>query len=113
MVGPGDPQWAPDDREYALAYQRVQAEKCSGCGTAKHEWEEDRFAYVADTWVCPGCENIANETHNDPLKESGGTPGLKTYLLPRQVSEAQDALEAGEEPPDEPGASSSTDGERL
>lgn len=108
MVGPDDPQWTPDDAELALAWKRVQADKCSGCGTAKDEWEEDRFAYVAHTWVCPGCENIENEKQNDPRKDQGGTPGLKTYLLPRQVSEQLDA----EEEALEQGAAGRTDGER-
>lgn len=112
VVGPSDPQWELRDSELALAHRRVQAEKCNGCGTTKEEWEEDRFAYVAHTWVCPGCENVENERHNDPLKDEGGTPGLKTYLLPRQVSEAVDELVPGEDPV-EPGAAGSTDGERI
>lgn len=109
VVGPGDPQWEVDDAAYAVAFRRIEAEKCPGCGTTKEAWDEDRFAYVAHTWVCPGCENVANEQHNDPKKDSGGTPGLKTYLLPRQVSEALDA----EEDALEQGAAGRTDGERL
>lgn len=109
MVGPTDQQWTPDDSELALAWKRVQAERCNSCGTFKDEWEDDRFAYIAHTWVCPGCENIENERHNDPAKDHGGTPGLKTYLLPREVSET---LDAEEEAAHEQGAAGSPDGER-
>lgn len=73
-----------------MAYQQVEAGRCRGCGTFHDEWTEDRFAYVAHTWVCPGCENLENERHNDPDKGRGGTPGLKTYLIPRAVAEAMD-----------------------
>lgn len=103
MVGPTDPQWEQLDREYALAYRAVERGRCGGCGTFADEWDEDRFAYIAHDWICPGCENLDNERHNDPRE--GGTPGRKTYLLPRQVSEAM------EEELDEPGAAGSTDGE--
>lgn len=109
MVGPTDPQWNELDREYALAYQLVESGRCNGCGTHKDEWEDDRFAYVAQAWVCPGCENLENERHNDPSKD--GTPGRKTYLLPRQVSEMLEAMET-EGAPGEPGSAGRTDGER-
>ena len=62
-------------------------ERCSGCGTFPDEWERDRFAYVSHSSVCPGCENMENEKKNIP---EGGLPGLKIYLLPRQVSELMD-----------------------
>jgi hypothetical protein len=88
VVGPSDPQWEERDYELALAYERAEAGRCRGCGTFKDEWEADRFAYVASAWVCPGCENLENEKHNDHTQ--GGRPGLKTYLLPREVAEAMD-----------------------
>lgn len=93
MIGPTDPAWEPRDRELALAYRQVDATRCHGCGTHRDEWDEDHFAYVAHAWVCPGCENLQNERHNDPRKETGGTPGLKVYLIPRAVSEAMDGDE--------------------
>lgn len=96
MVGPTDPAWEPRDREWALAWQQVEAARCKACGTFHDEWEADRFAYVADTWVCPGCENLENERKNDPNKDHGGTAGLKTYLVPRAVAEAAEAAEAAE-----------------
>lgn len=66
----------------------MDRERCSGCGTFKDEWDRDRFAYIAHGTVCPGCENLENEKHNVP---DGGVPGLKIYLLPREVSEAMEA----------------------
>lgn len=95
MVGPADPQWETRDYELALAYQQMEAGRCTGCGTFKDEWDTDRFAYVAETWICPGCENLENERHNDHTE--GGRPGLKTYLLPREVAEALDTEDALEE----------------
>ena len=88
VVGPGQPRWEEEDRELALAYMRMDRERCSGCGTFSDEWDRDRFAYVAHATVCPGCENLEREKDNVPAE---GVPGLKTYLLPRQVSEQMEA----------------------
>lgn len=87
MVGPNEPRWEDRDRELALAFVQMDHERCSGCGTFKDEWDRDRFAYVAHSTICPGCENLENEKENVP---QGGLPGLKTYLLPRQVAETMD-----------------------
>lgn len=88
MVSPGEPRWEERDRELALAYMAMDRERCSGCGTFEDEWGRDRFAYVAHATVCPGCENLENEKLNIPDE---GAPGLKIYLLPRQVSEQMEA----------------------
>lgn len=89
VVGPGEPRWEDRDRELALAYTAMDRERCNGCGTFQDEWDRDRFAFVAHTSVCPGCENLENERANVPKE---GVPGLKMYLVPRQVSELMDEL---------------------
>jgi len=92
VVGPNDARWEDRDRELALAWMRMDRERCSGCGTFQDEWDRDRFAYVAHARVCPGCENLENEKHNLPRE---GVAGLKSYLLPRQVAELMDIDDEG------------------
>lgn len=54
--------WTDLDREKALAWQALEAEKCSGCGTRPAEWNENkggrRDAYTADLDVCLNCAQI-------------------------------------------------------
>lgn len=57
---------------------------CDGCATRREDWEKDRFAHVAKSWQCPGCELLAMERSNVPE----GLEGVKTYLVPRERGEA-------------------------
>lgn len=61
--------WSEDDQAKALAYVRREREKCSRCGTRKAEWEKDRFAFVGNIEVCPGCEVLEQESGNIPEAE--------------------------------------------
>ncbi|WP_406200046.1 hypothetical protein OH807_18455 [Kitasatospora sp. NBC_01560] len=73
------------DREKALAYLELSRAVCDGCGTRADEWDEqhgDRFAYVAETYRCPGCELIAME--QDQVPEGPDGRGVKIGLRPRQ-----------------------------
>lgn len=47
------------------------------CGTRKDEWQEDRFAYVAMSERCPGCEILEQEsaTHDKDAK------GVRSFLV--------------------------------
>lgn len=68
--------WSEDDQDKALAWKREQALTCSGCGTRKDEWEEDRDAYISVHEVCPGCQRIAEENENVPDQIRGAKVGL-------------------------------------
>lgn len=79
--------WHPDDQDKALAWVREQSLKCSGCGTRKDEWAEDRDAYISVHEVCPGCQRIAEENQNIPDSLKGAKVGLlpkETYFANRE-----------------------------
>ena len=78
--------WPDDDQDKALAYQRDKATVCAGCGTRPREWVGDRFAFVAQSTVCPGCEVLAQEQKNIPERQQG----VRLFLVPRELAEAED-----------------------
>jgi len=60
VVGPGDPVWAEDDVDLALAWQAEQKAMCKGCG---HHLDEStdgatRRQWEAQELICHGCEVI-------------------------------------------------------
>lgn len=75
--------WSEDDQDKALAYRRWKAEECPGCGTRKSKWDADRFAYVAQTERCLGCELISMEHENVPK----GEKGIRIFLVLRSYAE--------------------------
>lgn len=75
--------WDPDDQDKAVAWSLAQAEICGGCGTRRAEWREDRFAYVAEQWRCPGCELIEQAQEGIP---EGKAKGIKTFLVPTAMA---------------------------
>lgn len=58
--------WTEQDVQLALQWQARQRGACPSCTTRPEEWEKDRFAYVATTRACPGCEVITQEKRNIP-----------------------------------------------
>lgn len=63
-----------------VAYKLEDALRCSLCGTAEWEWEENRFAYEPVATRCHACylKDIAGEdTHNQP--------GVTISLLPSEA----------------------------
>jgi rubredoxin len=72
----GPPVWTDLDREKAHAYKQHMREQCDGCGTREEEWQPEagghRFAYVPETWRCPGCELLAMEQDNIPEDDGKG-----------------------------------------
>lgn len=64
-------EWPEDSQDKALAYMRMKRSTCPDCGTRMEEWEEDRFAYVSDSWQCPGCELLTMEDSNVPDDAKG------------------------------------------
>lgn len=80
-------EWDPDDQDKALGFEKEQSKACSGCGTRKEEWDLDRFAFVADSWTCPGCEVLAQA--RDDIPE--GRQGVKVFLVERRDFEERQA----------------------
>lgn len=71
--------WEPADRAKLLAHLLEEASRCSSCGTAAWEWEDDRFAYSATAVVCQGCfhlEAAAEDATDAP-------PGARMVLVPK------------------------------
>lgn len=81
--------WDPDDQDKALAYLRAKAELCAECSTREKDWVQDRFAFIANTKQCPGCEATEMERNNIPENAKG----IKVFLEPREVVEAREAAE--------------------
>jgi hypothetical protein len=77
------------DQDKALAFVRAKAELCRECATREADWKADRFAFVANTKRCVGCELI--EIEQGQLPENA--KGMKVFLEPRAVAEARDAEE--------------------
>lgn len=48
-------EWDAADRAKTIAYMMEEAERCSMCGTADWEWEENKNAYTAVEHHCRGC----------------------------------------------------------
>lgn len=69
--------WTPQDRAKALAYILHEAEKCSLCGTAPWEWEENKFAYEPQEHRCQGC--YLKQTYSDSMGQV--LPGTTVELV--------------------------------
>ncbi len=86
LMGAGDGRWSALDRAKALAFAVFSRAVCEGCGTRAAEWDEgsggDRFAYVAESHRCPGCELVGMEQEQVPQGPDGR--GVKIGLRPRQ-----------------------------
>jgi hypothetical protein len=79
--------WTDEDRAKQVAYLMESGERCSMCGTAPWEWEEDRFAYEALTIKCEGC--FRKEVANEGTESS---PGVRMTLIPkRRAAEIRDS----------------------
>lgn len=58
VPGPGEPLWLPDDRAWAIALRRVEADECPGCGNLLSETlrdDNDRDYTVTVHGVCTAC----------------------------------------------------------
>lgn len=72
--------WEPEDRAKVLALLMEQNERCTMCGTAEWEWEENRFAYTPIDTFCRGCylKSVYGETES----EQKALPGTNVKLVP-------------------------------
>jgi hypothetical protein len=75
--------WPDDDQDKALAYERAMRSVCARCGTRPAEWEADSFAYVGQSYACPGCEIRVQEQQNLP---DGAAEYTAVYLAPKAVA---------------------------
>ena len=75
--------WSDEDRSKLTAMLLEESSRCSSCGTAQWEWDDDKFAYSAGTHHCRGCFLLeaAMEDQTDPI------PGSRIVLLPKVLSE--------------------------
>jgi hypothetical protein len=71
-------EWDPEDRAKVMAFALEQSVRCSLCGTAPWEWEENRFAYTALDDFCQGC--YQKSVFSD--RESSSLPGTNVRLVP-------------------------------
>lgn len=69
-------EWEPESRAKVIAYLLEQADTCQLCGTARWEWEENRYAYDVEEVFCPGCYRKEVSTEGDKL------PGTRIELVP-------------------------------
>lgn len=64
----------------AAAMER--SERCTLCGTAEHEWEEDYFAYHPVQLTCRGCQLKETLSGDDtPMPK-----GTSVRLVPKAVA---------------------------
>jgi hypothetical protein len=70
-------QWDPEDKAKVIAYMLENALRCSMCGTAEWEWEENRFAYTPVDKFCRGC--YQKSVFGD--QEGGSLPGTNVTLV--------------------------------
>lgn len=80
----GPDEWTPEDRAKVVAYSIEKSMRCTMCGTADWEWEEDGYAYEAVQQVCFGCQK-KDLIRTDPEFES--KPGVSIILLPKKVAQ--------------------------
>jgi hypothetical protein len=71
-------QWDPEDKAKVIAFILEKAARCSSCGTAPWEWENNKFAYTAVDELCQGCyqKTVYQDTMGKPL------PGTNVKLVP-------------------------------
>lgn len=78
----GPLEWTAYDRALAIAFEQELAKACRSCGTEQAAWDPrqggHRFAFIAETSRCPGCEVLEMETESWPR----GEKGLKARLVP-------------------------------
>lgn len=79
--------WDLEDRAKALAYRVEKAERCSMCGTAPWEWEENKFAYMVEERHCRGC--YMKHVSNEDKRRLPGTTVELVRTTPKRLAEMQ------------------------
>lgn len=78
--------WDPVDRAKLVAHLVSSGERCTMCGTAQWEWDQDPGAYEAGTHLCLGCR-----TKEEAAEDAPKISGQRVVLVPRRVAEARRA----------------------
>lgn len=70
--------WDAEDRAKLMAYLMESNLRCTLCGTAGWEWDENKFAYTAVDEFCRGCyqKSVYKDTEGSSL------PGTNVRLVP-------------------------------
>ena len=70
--------WEPEDKAKTLAFAMEQSSRCTLCGTAPWEWEQNKFAYTPVEELCQGCyqKSVYQDTQGRSL------PGTNVKLVP-------------------------------
>ena len=76
-------RWNEVDRATVTAVALERADRCSMCGTAGHEWEEDPYASEAVRVSCPGC--LRREVLQSD-SDAGVGRGVSVRLLTRAAA---------------------------
>ena len=73
-------EWDDEDRAKLTAHLLEESSRCSRCGTAAWEWDDDKFAYSTAMHHCRGCFLLeaASEDQKDPI------PGSTMVLIPKK-----------------------------
>lgn len=71
-------EWDPEDRAKILAFAMEQSTRCTLCGTASWEWDENKFAYTPVDEFCQGC--YKKSVFGD--QEGSSLPGTSVKLVP-------------------------------
>lgn len=71
-------KWDPEDRAKMVAFAMESSERCTMCGTAPWEWEQDKFAFTPVDEFCQGCyqKAVFGDTQGSSL------PGTNVKLIP-------------------------------
>lgn len=78
--------WAEDDQVAAMAWMAEDNQRCSNCGTADWEWEEDPDFVKAEAYVCRGCSRVGQE-RKSMAEVAEHMPGMFIRLTPKEVSD--------------------------
>jgi hypothetical protein len=62
VVGPGDPQWLPEDVAAALKWQSEQDLLCPGCGQPRGESFDKSSRYTVVSHRCEACAALQQRT---------------------------------------------------
>lgn len=78
------PAWLDSDRWLALAAQRVDDEKCAGCGEPRSlAWQMDPDSYYdAVVYECQACAVVQEKSHGTDLNSG-------SYVSARYVSRSE------------------------
>lgn len=74
--------WDDADRAKLVAYLMESSERCTMCGTAPWEWDNDRNAYEPIQHQCWGCY-----VKDGADIEANSMPGSRITLVPRKQAE--------------------------